>query len=104
MCDDRHHRGHHRSDCCDDGHGRGRGRPRRHHGEGRHHREEQPHSADCCGPRHQEHYFHHCDCSLEEKLIYLERMLAYKKADVEALEAILEVLKESLTEDGEEEE
>ena len=103
MCDDRHHRGHHRGECHDDGHHRGRGRgPGR--GRHRHHQEERCHHEDRGGHQNEEHYFHGCDCSLEEKLIYLERMLAYKKADVAALEAILEVLKESLVEDDEESE
>jgi len=38
----------------------------------------------------------HCDCTLEEKLVHLEHMLACRKADVVALEALLEVLKESV--------
>ncbi len=91
MCDERDHRGHHRHECRDEGHHRGRGR---HRGqmEGR--------GPEDCGP--QEHYLHGCDCPLEVKIVYLERMVAYKKADVAALESIIEVLKESLNDDEEE--
>ncbi len=87
MCDERDHRGHHRQECRDEGHHRGRGRHR-----GR---------PEDCGERPpEEHYLHGCDCPLEVKLIYLERMVAYKKADVAALESIIEVLKESLSEES----
>lgn len=92
MCHDRHHRD--RDDCRERGHHRGR-EHRRGHGR----------QDECCRSPHPGHHeMYRCDCPLEEKLIYIERMLAYKKADVAALEAILEVLKESLKEEPEEDE
>jgi hypothetical protein len=100
MCHERDHHRHHRGPCCGDSHHGGSGH--RHSGHHRGHGDANPgrgHHPGCGPQPHQDHFLHGCDCSLEEKLIYLERMLAYKKADVAALEAILEVLKESLVEE-----